>query len=414
MGNLAGQWTYTYDHAGRVASIVPPNPVPEQGLGGDYGYDWLGQLTNPPADPNHLTYNSAGQLSAWPGMYSYTYKSNGMPYQVKNPSGTMVIASCAYSAAGFPREFTTGDITTQCEWDAEGTLLGYAQTAGGTESQSELIDPTMPNGPVLMDDVSGSTVSYVCDPQGYVVASASDNERVDYHRDASGEFGVSTASSGAIVPTYAYGPDGEVVSTSDPLGDRIAGCNEGLLFSSLARTSPWSIGDVWDGIVRVIGGRRGDFVDTYLNVGSDFWAGMGDTISGGLTNDFRRLIGVDDAVHYGSTAHTVGRVGGYAWHAASLFDAGAILLGRARIPVTTWAPRGVQSTLVSGRWVTLGTKNPVSYFSTLTWLRGYPYANAITEYVLIRELGLVPGWSGIVHALPPFMHFIYRGPCPCP
>ncbi len=229
MGNLAGQWTYTYDHAGRIASIVPPNPVPEQGLGGDYGYNWLGQLTNPPADPNHLTYNPAGLLSTWPGMYSYTYKANGVLDQIKSPSGTVTIASCSYDTTGFPIELSGGGVTVDCTWDADGRFVGYAETAGGSESESWLIDPIARVGSRLIDNASGGTVSYVCDPQGCVVSGVSSAGQTDYHSDGDGQIQASTGCDGTVAATYVCGTDGEVVSTSDPVGDGTVSGQTGLL-----------------------------------------------------------------------------------------------------------------------------------------------------------------------------------------
>lgn len=240
MTNLAGHWTYTYDHGGRVASITPPNPVPEQGVGGVYGYNWLGQLINPPAEPNHMTYNAAGLPALWPGMYSYTYKANGLPCQVKDPSGALTLTTLTYDAAGFPSQFSGGGITAECSWDADGGLLGYAETAGGTETESVLADPTASAQSVLMDNVSGSTLSYVCDPQGCMVATVSSEGQKDYHSDADGSFAVSTGINGAVEATYAYGADGDLVATTDAVGSRVDLLSIGQ--------PPWYIG-----IIPVIG-----------------------------------------------------------------------------------------------------------------------------------------------------------------
>ncbi len=261
MGNLADQWTYTYDHAGRIASITPPNPVPEQGLGGDYGYNWLGQLTNPPADPNHLTYNSAGLLSSWPGMYSYLYKESGWPEQVKNPSGSSIVASLGYDSAGFLSEFACEGITTECAWDADGGFLGYAETAGGSETGSVLADPTASVPSVQVDDVSGDTVYYVCDPQGCVVASVSSSGEMDYHSDAAEQVQLSTDSNGRIASTYTHGPDGRIVSTSDPRAVRLPNHSTGSLVGGIGQRVGAGASEVWDSAKRLIAGHQGDWFD---------------------------------------------------------------------------------------------------------------------------------------------------------
>ena len=48
---------------------TPPQPVPDQPAGGPYGYDWVGNRLNPPTGTNHMVYNAADQLTAWPGMH---------------------------------------------------------------------------------------------------------------------------------------------------------------------------------------------------------------------------------------------------------------------------------------------------------------------------------------------------------
>ncbi len=308
MGNLAGQWTYTYDHAGRIASIVPPNPVPEQGLGGDYGYNWLGQLTNPPADPNHLTYNSAGLLSTWPGMYSYTYKANGWPFEVRNPSGTMVIAALTYDPAAYPSECGLSGVTAEFSWDADGAFVGYTETGGGSECETMLSDPTAPDSCVLVDNTSGNPLYYISDPEGQVVASVSSAGQADYHSDADGQFQASTANDGRAQYSYTYGPDGELVPTTDPQG-----------------------GNTVSGAIGVPGERatsvpRFVLLD-WVDDASDFFAGWGDTLTFGATGRIRMWLGVNDVVDEGSGWYLGGQITGMAHSIAFGAAAGARAAG---------------------------------------------------------------------------------------
>ena len=208
--DLVGHWTYTYDHGGRVVSITPPNPVPDQGIGGVYGYNWLGQLLNPPAEPNRIQYNAAGLPILWPGMYSYTYKANGLPEKIQNPAGTLDIATITYDAAGFPTGFSGGGKASECQWDADGGFVGYADVAGGSQELATLADPTSEVQSVLMDSVPGDQLSYVCDPLGCVLSGVSDGGQQDYHSDRAGYIQLATQSSGQCYGLYARSDDGDV------------------------------------------------------------------------------------------------------------------------------------------------------------------------------------------------------------
>ena len=76
MSDWTGSWAYTYDSMNRLDSATlsgvegPPNPIPDQPCGGDYGYDWVGNRLNPPSGANHMVYDKADRLTSWPGMYS--------------------------------------------------------------------------------------------------------------------------------------------------------------------------------------------------------------------------------------------------------------------------------------------------------------------------------------------------------
>jgi hypothetical protein len=54
--------------------------------------------------------------------------------------------------------------------------------------------------------------------------------------------------------------------------------------------------------------------------------------------------------------------------------------------VTSWAPEGVDPTIESGRWVMLGDATPVNYALSGVIQKGYPLANAVTQYVLSSDL----------------------------
>ncbi len=101
-GSSTLAWSYGYDANNRLTSAAPPNPVPGQPGGGTYGYDWVGNRIDPPAEPNPMTYNAADQLTSWPGMHGYQYDSAGNLVTVTG-AGT---ASYAYTPAGLLNQAT--------------------------------------------------------------------------------------------------------------------------------------------------------------------------------------------------------------------------------------------------------------------------------------------------------------------
>jgi RHS repeat-associated protein len=90
---------------------------------------------------------------------------------------------------------------------------------------------------------------------------------------------------------------------------------------------------------------------------SNFWAGAGDTISGGLTEKFRRHFGYDDIVQKRSTAYVGGAVTGTAYIVVDTVVAGVGLYGAVR---AVRAAGGVRAVLIVPTITAIGSLSPQS------------------------------------------------------
>gem|GEM_PF-858755 len=208
MQDQTGQWTYSYDANNRLASAVPPNPVPEQPAGGSYGYDWVGNRRNSPASPNPMTYNAADQLTSYPGMHSYTYNTDGSLKEVRSAQGVLT-TSHTYTPDGLLESTTSNGKTITHSWDADRNRLKldvdgdeydfvYDITAG-TPSVIEEMSPT-------------GTVRYFREPNGALIARVKDGDWRYYHFDALGSTKLLTDGSGSVTDKLAYDSYGSVIS----------------------------------------------------------------------------------------------------------------------------------------------------------------------------------------------------------
>src|SRR5439155_12610436 len=82
---------------------------------------------------------------------------------------------------------------------------------------------------------------------------------------------------------------------------------------------------------------------------SDFSAGIGDTVSGGLTRRVRQGLGYDDAVEYRSRAYGAGRVAGEVLNVGLM---AANPCGAARL--VGWGIRGLNAMQAAGNVVNAG------------------------------------------------------------
>ncbi len=210
MTDWVGTSSYAYDANNRLTSAVPPNPVPSQPAGGAYGYDWVGNRLHPPAHANPMAYNAADQLTAWPGMHGYQYDTAGNLVSVTG-AGT---ASYTYTPAGLLNTATysissgSGNHTLTNTWDADSNRVGMS--ANG-QAHSFVYDITAGIPAVLQENTPSSTVYYIREPNGALIARAQGSALWYYHFDELGSTRLITDSAGSVTDRYDYDAYGAVL-----------------------------------------------------------------------------------------------------------------------------------------------------------------------------------------------------------
>jgi RHS repeat-associated protein len=211
MTDWTGTWSYDYDANNRLDSATPPNPVPDQPAGGNYGYDWVGNRIHPPSDPNPMIYNKVDQLTGWPGMHTYTYYGDGSLHQVKGSTGTNVLRSYTYTPDGLLATSTYGGRTLTNTWDATGNRVRFVATSG---SHTFVYDTTAGIPAVIQED----GVYYIREPGGSLIARISGSDTSYYHFDALGSTRLLTDSDGDVTDKYSYDAYGSLISHDELAG----------------------------------------------------------------------------------------------------------------------------------------------------------------------------------------------------
>ncbi|MEN6521571.1 MAG: RHS repeat-associated core domain-containing protein [Armatimonadota bacterium] len=209
MTDWTGTWSYGYDENNRLTNATPPNPVPEQPCGGDYGYDWVSNRLNPPTGTNHMVYNAADQLTSWPGMYSYSYYNDGSLMEVRNAQDAFV-SSYTYNPMGLLDQAVYAGKTAVNTWDASDNRVGL--TINGKVC-SFVYDPTAEIPAVIEEMVNGIPAYYYREPDGALVARTDVvNSMRYYHFDALRSTRLLTDENGNVTDNYAYDVWGTIIA----------------------------------------------------------------------------------------------------------------------------------------------------------------------------------------------------------
>lgn len=202
MIDWTGSWTYGYDANNCLTTAVPPNPVPDQPAGGPYEYDWVGNRVRPPRDPNSgspssanaMVYNTADQLTTWPGMHRYTYYPDGSLNEEKNADGSQVMKSYTYTSDGLLDEagfdYTSSAVRRVLKntWDANKNRVEFevgvkdGQTYTPQRGCLFVYDTTAGIPAVIQKD----SVYYVREPGGELLARVDGPNMSYYHFDQLG------------------------------------------------------------------------------------------------------------------------------------------------------------------------------------------------------------------------------------
>jgi RHS repeat-associated protein len=158
----------------------------------NYGYTDQGDLasiTQPDGSASQYTYNSRGQvvqsIDAMGRVTDYTYNARGQLVQRANPDGTSIVLGCD----------TFGNLVSVT--DASGTIsMSY-------DSDSRLVEVRYPNGDYLKYsyDAAGRRTQIV-DQTGFTE---------NYAYNSAGELVQVTDAGGALIASYTYDPDGQLV-----------------------------------------------------------------------------------------------------------------------------------------------------------------------------------------------------------
>ena len=205
MTDWTGSWAYGYDANNRLTMATPPLPIPNQPAGGPYGYDWVGNRLNPPTGTNHMVYNAADQLTAWPGMHQYTYFPDGSLQEEKNADGSQVMKSYTYTADGLMASASFDGKTLTNTWDADKNRVSFS---ADSTNHAFVYDTTAGIPAVVKED----GVYYVREPNGELLARVDGSNTCFYHFDELGSTRLLTDVGGNVTDKYDYDAYGAVIA----------------------------------------------------------------------------------------------------------------------------------------------------------------------------------------------------------
>ena len=220
MTDWTGSWAYGYDANSRLTTATPPQPIPDQPAGGPYGYDWVGNRLNPPTGTNHMVYNAADQLIAWPGMHQYTYYGDGSLQEERSADGSQKMKSYTYTADGLLDEaefdFTTPTVRRYLEntWDADRNRVKYES---GVKADS-ILTPQYRHtfvyyaAALIPAVLKEDGIYYVREPSGALLARVDGSSLSYYHFDDLGSTRMLTGASGSVTDKYDYDAYGAVIA----------------------------------------------------------------------------------------------------------------------------------------------------------------------------------------------------------
>jgi YD repeat-containing protein len=201
--DTAGNVTsYTYDNANQLTQALQKNSGGTQIASYSYGYDSAGNVTsqNLNGTSTTMTYNAANELTQATGGMNRTYtydgngdlisRSDGLSITLNaqdqltsiTPSGGSAI-NMSYTGVGEGQRVAAG--ANSYQYDATGMSM---QTAGGSTPSFT----ALPEGTLLSETLSGSTYYYLSDGAGNVAGI--------------------TGSSGTLINSYSYDPQGNITS----------------------------------------------------------------------------------------------------------------------------------------------------------------------------------------------------------
>jgi len=203
MEDASGTTEYTYDMNSRLDEAT----YPVQGYV-NYNYDWVGNRD----DPNALAFNNADQLTSWPGQHTYDYYGTGSLHRQYN-SQAVLQKTYAYTGANLLASVTHAGVTNPSlnEWDADGNRIKFTRSTGG--AYTFVYDTTAGIPAVIEEETPTSTVYYIREPDGSLIARVEGSVVQYYHFDDLGSTKLLTSAAGVVTDTYSYDAWGQVTHT---------------------------------------------------------------------------------------------------------------------------------------------------------------------------------------------------------
>ena len=186
---------YTYDNNSRLTGAGTD----------DFNYDWVGNRVNPPASPNPMVYNAADQLTSWPGRHTYDYLGTGSLYHQYDSTGQTVQETYTYTAANLLESVVHAGIgTSSMTWDPDSNRIAF--TSSEDSGMTKFVYDTTAGIPAVIEEVlpSTSSVYYVREPNGALIARIAGENTSYYHFDALGSTKLLTDSAGTVTDTFTY------------------------------------------------------------------------------------------------------------------------------------------------------------------------------------------------------------------
>ncbi|MBP6965046.1 MAG: RHS repeat-associated core domain-containing protein [Armatimonadetes bacterium] len=201
-----GAVSYTYDVNNRLVSESSSS----------FGYDWVGNRLNPPADPSPMVYDDTDKLVTWPGEHQYTYYPTGSLYQQKNSQGS-VQKTFTYTGAELLESVTHAGVNdpSEMEWDGDANRVSFTRSTTPIGTWYFVYDTTA-GIPAVIEENDGDPVYYIREPNGALIARVDGATTNYYHFDALGSTRLLTNGSGTVTDTYTYDAWGKQTASTGP------------------------------------------------------------------------------------------------------------------------------------------------------------------------------------------------------
>jgi RHS repeat-associated protein len=448
--------SFTYDAAGRRATVTLAN-----GISGTYNYDDADQLLS-------IVYEHGATLV---GDITYNYDNAGRRVGQGGSLAKMVIPGTVGSAVYDPANRLTSWGASALSYDDNGNLTSDGAAIYSWNARDELVATTRGASGFAYDalgrrisrTVAGAAVSYLHDGSNPVLvngeqmlaglgldqnfARVSSSGVTSLLADALGSTRLLTDDNGNTTAAYAYAPYGEASrsGSADAPFQFTGRENDGAsgLYYYRARYYSPQLGRFiqsdpigLDGGINTyayVGGDPVSLIDPlgldimdpvweviYDNTGwapapstVDFWAGMGDTASFGLTDKIRDLHGTNDEVNKCSGAYAGGAAASMAMTPIGRLS---YVARAAQIPRLAQTGRQAVSMRNMLRYQYRGPLTRIPFFAT--WhMRTYMsfVARGIDDAQIIANAGRVSmGWTvGLTAGVPAASAALRSGACEC-